>query len=139
MHVRACVRAHVCIVYMCVVCACTCRYNEVYYIHDIIGFSGDVSCFNGEGCSAAKGGDCGGRDCYALAFGVPAILMTIAIIIFIAGSQMYIKNKPPGGNNIFSMFFGCLWVCHTLVYLTSFVTRGLIRAQFQDTLFITIQ
>jgi len=72
---------------------------------------GDVSCFGGEGCSGDEDGKCGGRDCYALAFGIPAILMIISLIIFLAGSPLYIKNKPPGGNNIFFMFFGCLWVC----------------------------
>ena len=71
---------------------------------------GDVSCFGGEGCAGDEDGKCGGRDCYALAFGIPAILMIISLIIFIAGSRLYIKNKPPGGNNIFFMFFGCLWV-----------------------------
>uniref|UniRef100_A0A8K9WMW5 Solute carrier family 15 member 2 n=1 Tax=Oncorhynchus mykiss TaxID=8022 RepID=A0A8K9WMW5_ONCMY len=44
---------------------------------------GDVQCFGG--------------DCYALAFGVPAILMVIALVVFISGSGMY-KKSPPEGN-----------------------------------------
>ncbi|XP_030643431.1 solute carrier family 15 member 2 [Chanos chanos] len=44
---------------------------------------GDVQCFGG--------------DCYALAFGVPAVLMVIALIVFIAGSGLY-KKSPPEGN-----------------------------------------
>nr|XP_055071802.1 solute carrier family 15 member 2 [Misgurnus anguillicaudatus] len=44
---------------------------------------GDVQCFGG--------------DCYALAFGVPAILMIIALVVFIAGNGLY-KKSPPEGN-----------------------------------------
>ncbi|XP_053482545.1 solute carrier family 15 member 2 [Ictalurus furcatus] len=44
---------------------------------------GDVQCFGG--------------DCYALAFGVPAALMIIALVVFIAGSGLY-KKSPPEGN-----------------------------------------
>lgn len=44
---------------------------------------GDVQCFGG--------------DCYALAFGVPAILMVVALVVFIAGSGLY-KKHPPQGN-----------------------------------------
>ncbi|XP_066497529.1 solute carrier family 15 member 2 isoform X2 [Hoplias malabaricus] len=44
---------------------------------------GDVQCF--------------GDDCYALAFGVPAILMVIALVVFIAGGRLY-KMTPPEGN-----------------------------------------
>ncbi|XP_008300099.1 solute carrier family 15 member 2 [Stegastes partitus] len=40
---------------------------------------------------------CFGGDCYALAFGVPAALMVVALIVFIAGSGMY-KRNPPQGN-----------------------------------------
>ncbi|XP_056145064.1 solute carrier family 15 member 2 [Lampris incognitus] len=42
----------------------------------------DVQCFNG--------------DCYALAFGVPAALMVVALVVFIAGSGLYKKNPPEG-------------------------------------------
>ncbi|NWS09919.1 S15A1 protein, partial [Pachyramphus minor] len=34
--------------------------------------------------------------CYPLAFGVPAILMAVALIVFVAGSRMYKKVKPQG-------------------------------------------
>ncbi|XP_052420474.1 solute carrier family 15 member 2 [Carassius gibelio] len=44
---------------------------------------GDVKCFGG--------------DCYALAFGVPAALMVIALVVFIAGSGLY-KKSPSEGN-----------------------------------------
>ncbi|XP_056291641.1 solute carrier family 15 member 2 isoform X2 [Pseudoliparis swirei] len=44
---------------------------------------GDVQCFGG--------------DCYALAFGVPAALMVVALVVFIAGSGQY-KRSPPQGN-----------------------------------------
>nr|B0S6T2.1 RecName: Full=Solute carrier family 15 member 2; AltName: Full=Peptide transporter 2; Short=PEPT2 [Danio rerio] len=44
---------------------------------------GDVQCFGG--------------DCYALAFGVPAALMVIALVVFISGSGLY-KKSPPEGN-----------------------------------------
>ncbi|XP_033728078.1 LOW QUALITY PROTEIN: solute carrier family 15 member 2-like [Pecten maximus] len=43
----------------------------------------DVKCFGGE--------------CYPLAFGVPAVLMFVATIIFIAGKSQY-KITPPAGN-----------------------------------------
>uniref|UniRef100_A0A671QQC0 Solute carrier family 15 member 2 n=1 Tax=Sinocyclocheilus anshuiensis TaxID=1608454 RepID=A0A671QQC0_9TELE len=44
---------------------------------------GDVKCFGG--------------DCYALAFGVPAALMIVALVVFISGSGLY-KKCPPEGN-----------------------------------------
>uniref|UniRef100_A0A8C5TYF7 Solute carrier family 15 member 1 n=1 Tax=Malurus cyaneus samueli TaxID=2593467 RepID=A0A8C5TYF7_9PASS len=34
--------------------------------------------------------------CYPLAFGVPAILMAVALVVFIIGSKMYKKVKPQG-------------------------------------------
>lgn len=40
---------------------------------------------------------CFGGDCYALAFGVPAALMMVALVVFIAGSGLY-KRNPPQGN-----------------------------------------
>ncbi|KAJ1190130.1 hypothetical protein NDU88_006869 [Pleurodeles waltl] len=43
---------------------------------------GDVKCFGG--------------DCYALAFGVPAALMLLALVVFVGGSVMYKKNPPQG-------------------------------------------
>ncbi|NXY19260.1 S15A1 protein, partial [Atrichornis clamosus] len=34
--------------------------------------------------------------CYPLAFGVPAVLMAVALVVFIIGSRMYKKVKPQG-------------------------------------------
>uniref|UniRef100_V9KDK8 Solute carrier family 15 member 2 n=1 Tax=Callorhinchus milii TaxID=7868 RepID=V9KDK8_CALMI len=45
---------------------------------------------------------CFGGDCYALAFGIPAILMVVALVVFIAGSPMY-KKYPPQGNILFEV------------------------------------
>ncbi|KAM8748670.1 solute carrier family 15 member 1 [Acanthopagrus schlegelii] len=34
--------------------------------------------------------------CYSLAFGVPAVLMVVALVVFIVGSGMYYKAEPQG-------------------------------------------
>ncbi|NXC35799.1 S15A1 protein, partial [Campylorhamphus procurvoides] len=36
------------------------------------------------------------QECYPLAFGIPAILMAVALIVFVCGSKMYKKVKPQG-------------------------------------------
>ncbi|XP_020657253.3 solute carrier family 15 member 1 [Pogona vitticeps] len=36
------------------------------------------------------------QKCYPLAFGIPAILMALALLVFMAGSTMYKKVKPQG-------------------------------------------
>ncbi|NXX31489.1 S15A1 protein, partial [Nicator chloris] len=36
------------------------------------------------------------KECYPLAFGVPAILMAVALVVFVVGSKMYKKVKPQG-------------------------------------------
>uniref|UniRef100_A0AAY4BWV1 Solute carrier family 15 member 2 n=1 Tax=Denticeps clupeoides TaxID=299321 RepID=A0AAY4BWV1_9TELE len=54
---------------------------------------GDVQCFGG--------------DCYALAFGVPAALMVVALVVFVCGSGLY-KKSPPEGNVMLG--FKCLWI-----------------------------
>uniref|UniRef100_A0A8C5HS64 Solute carrier family 15 member 1-like n=1 Tax=Gouania willdenowi TaxID=441366 RepID=A0A8C5HS64_GOUWI len=36
------------------------------------------------------------QKCYSLAFGVPAALMVVALVVFIAGSGMYYKAEPQG-------------------------------------------
>ncbi|XP_063005647.1 solute carrier family 15 member 1-like [Melospiza melodia melodia] len=36
------------------------------------------------------------QECYPLAFGVPAILMAVALVVFVIGSRMYKKAKPQG-------------------------------------------
>ncbi|KAM7348686.1 yin isoform 2-T2 [Cochliomyia hominivorax] len=41
----------------------------------------------------------GDIDCFPLAFGVPAILMLISVVIFVAGKKLYVM-KPPAGNMI---------------------------------------
>ncbi|XP_039286060.1 peptide transporter family 2 isoform X2 [Nilaparvata lugens] len=47
-----------------------------------------------------QGVTCLGQDtCYPLAFGVPAVLMVVSLIIFVAGKWMY-KMKKPGTNVI---------------------------------------
>ncbi|CAI5771860.1 solute carrier family 15 member 1 [Podarcis lilfordi] len=46
-----------------------------------------------------RGVECGihvRQKCYPLAFGVPAILMAVALFVFIVGSTMYKKVKPQG-------------------------------------------
>ncbi|KAM6945800.1 solute carrier family 15 member 1-like [Aplochiton taeniatus] len=46
-----------------------------------------------------RGQECGiysQQKCYPLAFGVPAALMVVALIVFICGSSMYIKVAPKG-------------------------------------------
>ncbi|KAJ7345891.1 hypothetical protein JRQ81_001841 [Phrynocephalus forsythii] len=58
---------------------------------------GDVECFGG--------------DCYALAFGVPAALMVIALVVFIAGNEMY-KKTPPEGNVLLDVW-KCIWFALT--------------------------
>jgi len=74
-------------------------------------FIGDVQCF--------------GYDCYSLAFGVPALLMLIAIsnkreslliiyfeisfvVIFIIGTPIYIRVAPK--ENIIKKFLAIIWV-----------------------------
>lgn len=43
----------------------------------------------------------GDQDCYSLAFGVPAILMIISILIFMAGKKSYVMQEPTG--NLFKL------------------------------------
>ncbi|KAK3578075.1 hypothetical protein CHS0354_032726 [Potamilus streckersoni] len=51
---------------------------------------------------------CFGGDCYVLAFGVPALLMLISIVLFIAGRNKY-KKVPPSGN-IIGKTFRCIFI-----------------------------
>ncbi|NWV37289.1 S15A1 protein, partial [Grantiella picta] len=44
--------------------------------------------------------------CYPLAFGIPAILMAVALVVFIIGSKMYKKVKPQG--NIMLQVCNCV-------------------------------
>lgn len=41
----------------------------------------------------------GDKDCFSLAFSVPAVLMVLSLLIFIAGKRLY-TIKPPSGNMI---------------------------------------
>ncbi|XP_006869412.1 PREDICTED: solute carrier family 15 member 2 isoform X2 [Chrysochloris asiatica] len=54
---------------------------------------GDIQCF--------------GEDCYALAFGIPGLLMVIALVVFTLGSRMY--KKPPPEGNIVAQVVKCIW------------------------------
>ncbi|KAH8265006.1 hypothetical protein KR038_003261, partial [Drosophila bunnanda] len=44
----------------------------------------------------------GDKDCFSLAFGVPAVLMIISVLIFMAGKRMY-RCQPPAGNMIYGV------------------------------------
>lgn len=46
----------------------------------------DVQCF-------------GDNNCYPLAFGVPAVLMVVSVVVFVLGRPLY-KIKPPAGNMV---------------------------------------
>ncbi|XP_035204738.1 peptide transporter family 2-like isoform X1 [Stegodyphus dumicola] len=52
----------------------------------------------------------GSRSCYPLAFGVPAFLMIVALVIFIVGKPLYVMHPPEG--NIIVEVFKC--ICHAL-------------------------
>ncbi|KFO30708.1 solute carrier family 15 member 2 [Fukomys damarensis] len=79
------------------------RYFSVFYLSINAGslistfitpmLRGDVQCF--------------GEDCYALAFGVPGLLMVIALVVFVMGSKMY--KKPPPEGNIVAQVIKCIW------------------------------
>uniref|UniRef100_A0A3B4ZSJ8 Solute carrier family 15 member 1-like n=1 Tax=Stegastes partitus TaxID=144197 RepID=A0A3B4ZSJ8_9TELE len=47
------------------------------------------------------------QSCYSLAFGVPAALMVVALLVFIVGSGMYYKAEPQG--NIMLDVCKCIW------------------------------
>ncbi|XP_041055768.1 solute carrier family 15 member 1-like [Carcharodon carcharias] len=56
-----------------------------------------------------RGQKCGHvpQACYPLAFGVPAALMAIALIVFIGGSSLYQKSTPKG--NVILQVSKCIW------------------------------
>lgn len=58
----------------------------------------DVSCF-------------GNDDCFSLGFFVPAALMATSIVIFIAGSFLYVHK--PGGGNMMVKVSKCVWTGFT--------------------------
>ncbi|KAM9342187.1 solute carrier family 15 member 1 [Pholidichthys leucotaenia] len=47
------------------------------------------------------------RECYPLAFGVPAALMVVSVVVFVIGSGMYYKAEPQG--NIMLDVSKCIW------------------------------
>ncbi|XP_056321315.1 solute carrier family 15 member 1 [Danio aesculapii] len=51
------------------------------------------------------------QQCYPLAFGVPAALMVVSLVVFIAGSGMYTKTAPEG--NIMGSVCKCIWFALT--------------------------
>lgn len=53
-------------------------------------------------------------DCFPLAFGVPAILMTVALLLFIAGKPFYRIVAVAKGNVIFK-FFQCNAVSNVII------------------------
>ncbi|XP_025198526.1 peptide transporter family 1 isoform X2 [Melanaphis sacchari] len=66
-----------------------------------------------------KGIQCFGRtSCFPLAFGVPAMLMLIAIIIFICGKRLYKIKKPE--SNVIVTSFSCIY--HALKRRLSYVS-----------------
>ncbi|KAB1283564.1 Solute carrier family 15 member 2 [Camelus dromedarius] len=79
------------------------RYFSVFYLSINAGslistfvtpmLRGDIQCF--------------GKDCYALAFGVPGLLMVIALVVFAVGSKIY--KKPPPEGNIVTQVVKCIW------------------------------
>ena len=54
--------------------------------------------------------NCFGYDCYPLAFGVPAILMVLSLVLFVAGSRLYRKVPPEG--NVVVRVCSAVWVRH---------------------------
>ncbi|XP_021917359.1 peptide transporter family 1 isoform X3 [Zootermopsis nevadensis] len=49
--------------------------------------------------------------CYPLAFGIPAVLMIISVIIFVLGKRLYVIKKPEG--NVLLSVSKCIW--HALI------------------------
>ncbi|XKL68927.1 hypothetical protein PGB90_006696 [Kerria lacca] len=54
----------------------------------------DVKCF-------------GQNSCFPLAFGVPAILMIVSVVIFVLGKNLYKMKRPE--ENIIIVFISCIW------------------------------
>ncbi|XP_057553054.1 solute carrier family 15 member 2-like isoform X2 [Hippopotamus amphibius kiboko] len=79
------------------------RYFSVFYLS--INAGGLISTF----VTPMLRGDvqCFGKDCYALAFGVPGLLMVIALVVFAMGSKIY--RKPPPEGNIVPQVVKCIW------------------------------
>ncbi|XP_001946557.2 peptide transporter family 1 [Acyrthosiphon pisum] len=55
-----------------------------------------------------KSAQCFGRDtCFSMAFGLLAVLMITAIVVFILGRNLYVKRKPE--NHVIFKTFGCIF------------------------------
>lgn len=52
---------------------------------------------------------CFGDDCYPLAFGLPAILMIVSVVVFLIGTPYYIRDKPKGKDNVILQTGGCIY------------------------------
>ncbi|XP_033629338.1 solute carrier family 15 member 1-like isoform X1 [Asterias rubens] len=57
---------------------------------------------------------CFGNDCYALAFGVPAALMFVAVLIFFLG-RYYYKVYPPTGNVVWEVVKATFYAIKTRI------------------------
>jgi solute carrier family 15 oligopeptide transporter 1 len=62
----------------------------------------DVKCF-------------GSNDCYSLSFGIPAVIMLIATVVFLSGSGKYIELKPNG--NMLVKVIKCVKVTASLKFI----------------------
>ncbi|KAH3753821.1 solute carrier family 15 member 2-like isoform X1 [Dreissena polymorpha] len=51
--------------------------------------------------------ECFGQNCYVLAFGIPAALMFLSIVLFFIGRRMYVKVPPSG--NVIGKTFKCIF------------------------------
>uniref|UniRef100_A0A8C2ZZ87 Solute carrier family 15 member 1 n=1 Tax=Cyclopterus lumpus TaxID=8103 RepID=A0A8C2ZZ87_CYCLU len=67
------------------------------------------------------------QQCYSLAFGVPAALMVVSLIVFIIGSGMYIKTPPQG--NIMVKVFRCIAVMYSPTFPKENPLDGLVRGE----------
>uniref|UniRef100_A0A8C1TJK7 Solute carrier family 15 member 1a n=1 Tax=Cyprinus carpio TaxID=7962 RepID=A0A8C1TJK7_CYPCA len=68
------------------------------------------------------------QQCYPLAFGVPAALMVVSLVVFISGSGMYIKTDPEG--NIMWSVCKCIGV-HTHTHSSVLSLQKLLIAQIK--------
>lgn len=50
----------------------------------------------------------GSQYCFPLAFGVPGVLMVMALLLFLCGWKIY-RVQPPSQENIAFEVVGCIW------------------------------
>lgn len=55
-----------------------------------------------------EGTTCFGEQCYFAAFGLPALLMGVAMLVFVSGSPTYIKR--PASGTILTSTASCMWM-----------------------------